>query len=124
MSKLARTLRKLGSAKLVAGFLVTALVAIAGATSHAAAAPNYFDVAKGSPQKVCYSQYGGKGWEALGFTNLDHCLRYVATASPNERADCGHGYWYVYGFNSFDECVQWVVAHGGVGYGGDPNEEY
>lgn len=124
MSKFARILRRFGSTKLVAGFFVTALVAIAGMTSYASAAPSYFEVDKGSPQKVCYKQYGGQGWEALGFQDLDHCLRYVATDSPKARADCGHGYWYVYGFNSFDECAQWVVANGGIGYGGNPDEEF
>ncbi len=124
MNKLTSMLQKIGSTKLVAAFFVTALVAVAGTTSYASASPSYFDVPKNSPQKVCYTQYGGAGWEKLGFINLDHCLRYVSTDAPKARAECGHGYWYVWGFNSFDECAEWVVLNGGIGYGGDPNEEY
>lgn len=112
------------SSKIVTGFLAVATVAVVSATGAAAAAPSYFDVAKGSPQKVCYVQYGGQGWQALGFENLDHCLRYVATPAPTSKMQCNHGYWYVYGFNSWDQCADWVIANGGSGYAGDPNEQF
>ena len=115
-------LQKVRSAKLVAGFVVVASVAAIGTSSVAGASPNYFSVAKPTSQKVCYSQYGGAGWKALGFKNLDHCLRYVSTPAPKSKADCNHGWWYVYGFNSRGQCVAWVVQHGGSGYAGDPNE--
>lgn len=112
------------STKIVTGFLAVATVAVVSASGVAAAAPTYFAVAKGSPQKVCYMQYGGAGWQALGFKNLDHCLRYVATPAPTSKMQCNHGYWYVYGFNSWNQCAEWVVAHGGSGYAGDPNEQF
>lgn len=112
------------STKLVSAFVVVATVAVVSATGVAAAAPSFFTVAKPTDQKVCYSQYGGAGWEALGFINLDHCLRYVSTPAPQARMDCNHGYWYVYGFNSWDQCGNWVIAHGGSGYAGDPNEQF
>lgn len=116
--------QQIRSTKIVAAFLVVATVAVVSASSVAAAAPNYFNVAKGSPQKVCYTQYGGQGWEALGFENLDHCLRYVATSEPSAKMDCNWGYWYVYGFNSWDECAEWVVANGGSSYAGNPDEQF
>jgi len=111
------------SSKLVAAFAVIATVAAVSTSSVAAASPNYFSVAKPTSQKVCYQQYG-PGWQALGFKNLDHCLRYVSTKAPTSKADCNHGWWYVYGFNSFGQCNSWVVQHGGSGYAGDPNEWY
>lgn len=116
--------KQIRSTKIVTGFLAVATVAVVSATGVAAAAPSYFNVPKGSPQKVCYVEYGGQGWKALGFKNLDHCLRYVATPAPTAKMDCNHGYWYVYGFNSRGQCVAWVVLNGGSGYAGDPNEWY
>jgi len=116
--------KRIRSAKLVAGFVVVAAVATVSASSVVAAAPSYFDVAKPTAQKVCYKQYGGEGWKALGFKDLDHCLRYVSTPAPSSKADCNKGYWYVYGFNSLNQCYNWVVAHGGSGYAGDPNDRY
>lgn len=121
---IAAVLHQVRSMKLVSAFAVIATVAVISATGVAAAAPNYFGVAKGSPQKVCYAQYGGDGWKALGFKNLDHCLRYVATPPPMSKADCNTGYWYVFGFNSWDQCASWVVINGGSGYAGDPNDQY
>jgi len=115
---------RIRSAKLVTGFVVVAAVATVSASSVVAAAPSYYNVAKPTAQKVCYSQYGGEGWKALGFKDLDHCLRYVSTPAPDAKSDCNTGYWYVYGFNAFDECTSWVVMHGGSGYAGDPNEQF
>lgn len=120
MSSLVRLVK---SSKLVAAFAVVATVAAVSASSVAAAAPSYFSVPKPTTQKLCYTQYG-PGWQALGFKNLDHCLRYVSTKAPASKADCNTGYWYVWGFNSRTECVSWVVMHGGSGYAGDPNEWY
>lgn len=120
----AKFVKQIRSAKLVAGFVVVAAVATVSASSVVAASPSYFSVDKPTAQKVCYTQYGGAGWKALGFKNLDHCLRYVSTPAPTSKADCNTGYWYVYGFNSRGQCVAWVVAHGGNGYAGDPNEWY
>lgn len=114
----------LQSSKMVTGFLVIATVAVVSATGAAAAAPSYFDVPKGSPQKACYVEYGGRGWQNLGFSNLDHCLRYVSTPAPESKMQCNHGYWYVYGFNSWFQCAEWVIANGGSGYAGDPDEQF
>lgn len=116
-------LQKIQSAKLVAGFAVVASITALSATSVAAASPTFFNVPKPTSQKICYAQYG-EGWQAAGFKNLDHCLRYVSTKAPTAKADCNHGYWYVWGFNSWDQCANWVVLHGGSGYAGDPNERY
>lgn len=124
MNKLASLTKHIRSTRLVASLVVVATFVAVTASSVAAAAPSYFDVAKNSPQRVCYSQYGGAGWEALGFQDLDHCLRYVSTPAPAAKMDCNHGYWFVYGFNSWDECATWVVANGGSGYAGDPNEQF
>jgi hypothetical protein len=117
-------LHKARSAKLVAAFAVVAAVAAVGTSSVAAAAPDYFNVPKPTAQKICYVQYGGQGWQAAGFKDLDHCLRYVSTKAPTSKAECNHGYWYVYGFNSWNQCANWVVQHGGSGYAGDPNEQF
>jgi hypothetical protein len=111
--------------RLFAAFTVIATV---GATSTVgaafAASPSFFDVPKNSPQKVCYKQLGGPGWKGLGFKHLNHCLRYVTTPPPEEKADCNGGWWFVYGFNSNAECKAWVVAHGGGGYDGDMEDDF
>lgn len=123
MRQLVATLvNQVRATKLVSAFAVVATIAMVSATGAAAAAPSYFNVPKPTSQKVCYSQYGGAGWKALGFKNLDHCLRYVSTPAPKDKAACNHGWWYVYGFNSRGQCVAWVAMHGGGGYEGDPNE--
>ncbi|MGF7229540.1 MAG: hypothetical protein ACQR33_06210 [Candidatus Saccharibacteria bacterium] len=121
---LSSLIKSVSSAKLVAGFVVVASVAVVATSSVAAAAPSYFSVPKPTKQKVCYTQYGGAGWKALGFKDLDNCLRYVSTPAPKAKSDCNTGYWYVFGFNSRGQCVAWVVQHGGSGYAGDPNEWY
>ncbi|HSW75178.1 MAG TPA: hypothetical protein VLG16_04925 [Candidatus Saccharimonadales bacterium] len=112
------------STKIVSAFVVVATVAVVSATGVAAAAPNFFNVPKPTSQKVCYAQYGGAGWQALGFKDLDNCLRYVSTPAPTAKENCNHGYWFVYGFNSWNQCANWVVAHGGSGYAGDPSERF
>lgn len=121
ISSLAQIVR---SSKLVAAFVAVATVAVVSTSGVAAASPSYFSVAKDSPQKICYVQYGGAGWQALGFKNLDHCLRYVSTKAPVAKAECNHGWWYVYGFNSWDQCANWVVLNGGSGYAGEPSERF
>lgn len=50
--------KRMRSAKLVTGFVVVAAVATVSASSVVAAAPSYYDVAKPTAQKACYSQYG------------------------------------------------------------------
>ncbi|HSX08185.1 MAG TPA: hypothetical protein VLG11_04805 [Candidatus Saccharimonadales bacterium] len=124
MKSMAKSLLKtIKSTKIVAGFAVITAVAAIGTSSVAAAAPSYFNVPKPTSQKICYAKYG-EGWQAAGFKNLDHCLRYVSTKAPAAKADCNHGYWYVWGFNSWDQCASWVVLHGGSGYAGDPSERF
>lgn len=116
--------KQLHSAKVVAGFVIVTAVALVSVSNVSAAAPAYFNVDKSSPQSVCYTQYGGEGWKALGFSNLDHCLRYVSTAAPDAKEDCNQGYWYVWGFNSWNQCADWVIANGGSGYAGNPDDQY
>ncbi len=109
--------------KLVIAAIAIATVTVISTSGVASAASNnYYDVPKPTEQRACYTQSGGAGWQALGFSNLDHCLRYVSTQAPTQKADCNHGYWYVFGFNSRGQCTSWVVHHGGSGYDGDPNE--
>lgn len=118
-----KILKNLHVPKLVIAAIAIATVTVISTSGVASAASNnYYDVPKPTKQVACYVQYGGKGWQALGFSNLDHCLRYVSTQAPTEKAACNHGYWYVYGFNSREQCTAWVVYHGGSGYDGDPNE--
>ncbi|HEX6258337.1 MAG TPA: hypothetical protein VFZ48_02580 [Candidatus Saccharimonadales bacterium] len=113
--KISALFRKISSTKLVAGFAIVASVAVFGATSMAAAAPNYMDVEKPTAQRVCYKQLSD-GWKKLGFRDLDHCLRYVSTEQPEDKETCQGGWWFVYGFNSLRQCYTYVDEHGG-GYG-------
>lgn len=124
LQTLARKMRSLKMAGLFVAAAVTATVSVSGAAfaTNGGPGPKYFDVAKGSPQAVCYRQLG-EGWKKLGFKNLDHCLRYVATPAPEVKADCNGGWWYVYGFNSIGHCKLWVSTHGGGGYDGTDNPE-
>lgn len=124
--KIVQTLSK--KLRLLAAFAAIVTVS-ASATAGAAFAtgpgdPSFFNVPKNSPQKVCYKQLGGPGWKGLGFKHLNHCLRYVTTPPPQEKADCNGGWWFVYGFNSNAECKAWVVAHGGGGYDGNTDDDF
>jgi hypothetical protein len=107
--------------------MVMASVAVSGSAFAAkpSTGPKYFDVAKGSPQSICYKQLG-PGWKKLGFKSLDQCLRYVSTPAPKVKSDCNAGWWYVYGFQSIGHCKLWVTTHGGGGYDADddPNENF
>jgi len=113
--------RKFNATKLVSGFMAIAFTAVIGVSGVASASPGYFNVEKGpkgpGQQTVCYTQTG-IGWKAAGFKNLDHCLRYVATGAPETQETCEGGWWFVYGFNSQGQCKEWVILHGGGGYGG------
>ncbi|HSE61708.1 MAG TPA: hypothetical protein VLA88_05435 [Candidatus Saccharimonadales bacterium] len=122
LQPLARKVRSMKMAGLFVAAAVTAAVSVSGSAFATSPGPKYFDVAKGSPQAVCYKQLGD-GWKKLGFKNLDHCLRYVSTPAPEVKSDCNGGWWYVYGFKSIGHCKLWVTMHGGGGYDGDDHPE-
>ncbi len=120
MKRLILTLRSMATFAVVTVF---GAISVSGGAALAVGHQPYFDVPKNSPQRVCYKQLD-VGWKALGFKNLNHCLRYVTTDAPEEKADCNGGWWFVYGFNKLSECKDWVVEHGGGGYDGDADDAY